>query len=116
MIKGTGIDIVKIERIKRATDKWGERFLRRIFSEDELNYSLSKTNFFESLAARFAAKEAFIKAMGIRIDFKSIKIYNEPSGRPYLVIEKPLPLNLRSHLTLSHDTEYAIAMVIIEEL
>lgn len=116
MIKGTGIDIVKIDRIKRAADKWGERFLRRIFSEDELNYCSAKGNSFESLAARFAAKEAFIKAIGARIDFKSIKIYNEPSGKPCLIIDEPLPPNLRFHLTISHDTEYAIAMVIVEEL
>ncbi len=117
MIKGTGIDIIKIDRIKRAADKWGQRFLRRIFSEDELNYCSAKGNSFESLAARFAAKEAFIKAIGTRIDFKSIKIYNEPSGRPYLIVEdSSLPSNLRFHLSLSHDSEYAIATVIVEEL
>ncbi len=112
-----GIDIVRIDRIKRASERWGERFLRRIFSEDELNYCHSKINSFESLAARFAAKEAFVKAIGRRIDFKSIKIYNEPSGRPYLIVEdSSLPSNLRFHLSLSHDSEYAIATVIVEEL
>lgn len=116
MIKATGIDIVRIERIKEATEKWGERFLRRIFTDDELSYCLQKNPPYDSLAARFAAKEAFLKAINKRLSLRSIEIKNEPSGRPYLNIKEDLPDNLRFHLSLSHDSQYAIAIVIVEEV
>lgn len=115
MIKATGIDIVKIKRLKEATERWGNRFLERVFTEDELRYCLSKKACYESLAVRFAAKEAFIKALGKRIDLRLIEIKNEPSGKPYLDIKSHL-LNNKIHLSLSHDGEYAIAVVIMEEL
>ncbi len=116
MIKATGIDIVKIRRIKEATERWGERFLSRVFTEDELRYCLSKKSCHESLAVRFAAKEAFIKALGKRIDLRLIEVKNEPSGRPYLNIKSPVANGRRFHLSLSHDDEYAVAVVVMEEL
>lgn len=116
MIKGTGIDIVRIKRIKEATEKWGERFLFRIYSQDELRYCLQKSSPYESLAVRFAAKEAFLKAINKRLSLRSIEIKNEPSGRPYLSVKEDIPDNLRFHLSLSHDSDYAIAIVIVEEV
>lgn len=116
MIKGTGIDIVKIERLKKAVERWGERFLLRIFTQDELRYSFQKNPPYESLAVRFAAKEAFLKAINKKLSLTAIEIRNEPSGRPYLSIKEELPDNLRFHLSLSHDSDYAIAVVIVEEI
>ncbi len=116
MIKATGIDIVRIKRIKEAAEKWGERFLTRIFTQDELSYCFQKTPPYESLAVRFAAKEAFLKAINKRLSLSSIEIKNEPSGRPYLSVKGDIPDNLRFHLSLSHDSEYAIAVVIVEEV
>lgn len=116
MIKGTGIDIVKIERLKKAVEKWGERFLSRIFTQDELRYCFQKNPPYESLAARFAAKEAFLKAINKRLSLSSIEIKNEPSGRPYLSVKENIPDNLKFHLSLSHDSDYAIAIVIVEEV
>lgn len=116
MIRGTGIDIVNIDRIREAVEKWGERFLSRIFSQDELIYCFQKKSPYESLAVRFAAKEAFLKAINRRLSLKSIEVRNEPSGRPYFSIKEKIPDNLRFHLSLSHDTQYAIAVVIVEEV
>ncbi len=127
MIKGIGVDIVKIQRIKEAVEKWGERFLHRIYSGRELDYCLQKHNPYESLAVRFAAKEAFLKASGRQFNFKDIEILNDSAGRPYINIPLSccLPTNKDPggrdqllqvlHLSLSHDSDYAIAMVIIEE-
>ncbi|MFN3740504.1 MAG: holo-ACP synthase [Thermodesulfovibrionales bacterium] len=116
MIKATGIDIVRIKRIKEAVEKWGERFLSRIYSQDELRYCLQKNPPYESLAVRFAAKEAFLKAINKRLSLTSIEVKNEPSGRPYLNVKDNFPQNLRFHLSLSHDSDYAIAIVIVEEV
>jgi holo-[acyl-carrier protein] synthase len=63
MIYGTGIDIVQTERIREAVDRWGERFLARIFTQDEISYAYKKKDPFLPLSVRFAAKEAFIKAL-----------------------------------------------------
>lgn len=121
MIKAVGIDIVKIKRLEEATRRWGERFLGRIFTDNELRYCLQKKNPYESLAARFAAKEAYIKATGRRINLRDIEILNEPSGRPYLKLNSTVeatfirPSDPVIHLSLSHDTDYAIAVVVIEE-
>ncbi|MCX7793243.1 MAG: holo-ACP synthase [Thermodesulfovibrionales bacterium] len=116
MIKGTGIDIVKIDRIKKAVEKWGEKFLSRIFTQNELIYCFQKNPPYESLAVRFAAKEAFLKAINKRLSFSSIEIKNEPSGKPYISVKDNLPENLRFHISLSHDTQYAVAVVIVEEI
>ena len=67
MIYGIGIDIVKTDRIKSAVQRWGDRFLRRVFTEREIDYSHRKNNPFLSLSVRFAAKEALIKAIGAEV-------------------------------------------------
>ena len=86
MIVGLGIDIIEIDRIAKSVEKFGERFLNKIFTETELDYCLSKKNKEQHLAARFAAKEAISKALatGWNKDFrwKDVEIYNEVSGLP----------------------------------
>src|SRR5579863_1202372 len=88
MIVGSGIDLVEIERIQQAKDRYGSRFLDRVYTPAEQAYCLRKRNAAESLAARFAAKEAGAKALGTGISFGvswlELEVVRERSGRPTL--------------------------------
>lgn len=123
MIAGIGTDIVEIDRIREAVDKWGDKFLKRIFSEAEIAYCFSKRDPFPNLAARFAVKEATVKALdGLLKDRNifvgDIEVRNEPSGKPYIVlaerIESKLGETIVLHISLSHERGHAIATVIAE--
>jgi holo-[acyl-carrier protein] synthase len=121
MIAGIGTDIVEISRIKDAIERWGERFLKKIFTENEIAYCNQKKDPYPHFAARFAAKEAVIKASSLlrdaRLAFHSIEISNEPSGRPFIKIIDSKPFTLSSfiiHLTLTHERSYAAATVVVE--
>ena len=94
MVKGIGIDIIEVERVKKIAEK-NPKFLDRIFTSREVSYCLKKRNKYQHLAARFAAKEAFFKAIGKRISWKEVELFNLPSGKPQLEIkskERFLPL------------------------
>jgi holo-[acyl-carrier protein] synthase len=124
MIIGTGIDIVKNERF----EKWllDDKLLERFFHPAEVEYSKSqKASASQHLGARFAAKEAFVKALGTGFDgiiLKDIYVCNEPSGKPVLKLEKTAAEKLRIsgansvHLSISHEKEYTVAMVTLEKL
>ena len=121
MIYGVGVDIVKIERMQKAVEKWGDRFLHRVFALREIAYCLQKKNPYPSLSARFAAKEAFIKAMGFRVfSFTDIEIVNDVHGKPVIRGRGKVDALLREHslqqpqVSLSHEQEYAVAVVVIE--
>ncbi|MGO9379376.1 MAG: holo-ACP synthase [Dissulfurispiraceae bacterium] len=123
MIAGIGIDIVEIERIRTAVDKWGNKFLKRIFSEHEISYCFSKRDPFLNLAGRFAAKEAAVKALsGLAgyhdINVGDIEVLNNPSGKPYVVFAEGINSHISNtvvlHISLSHERSYAIATVIAE--
>src|SRR5271169_2026238 len=120
MICGIGTDIVEINRIKDAVEKWGDKFLRKIFNENEIAYCYKKKNLFQCLAARFAAKEAFIKALsgpeadGRTPNLTDIAILNHPSGKPYITVRGDLPDRYIVNLTLSHERYYAVATVVLE--
>lgn len=124
MILGIGIDIVAVERIKIANNRWGEKFLKRVFTEDEIKYSLMKRIPYRHLAARFASKEALIKALGMGlteiISLKNIEIVNSDTGAPSIILHGRLKeiISARGvskiHLSISHDGDYAIAQVILE--
>lgn len=122
MIYGIGIDIVKVERIKAAVEKWGNDFLQRVFTEKEISYCYEKRDPYLSLSVRFAAKEALIKAAGSKapVSFRDIEIVNQETGSPAIriggrladfFIEKEIAF---SHLSLSHEREYGIASVVLE--
>ena len=123
MIYGVGIDIVKIERMKQVVEKWGHHFLDRVFTENEILYCYGKKEPHLSLAVRFAAKEALIKAIGSvsLVSLKDIEVVNAETGKPLLHIvgklEKVLREKLikRVHLSLSHEHEYGVACVILEQ-
>lgn len=123
MIYGIGIDIVKIQRIRNAVEKWGHRFLERIFTEKEISYCFSKRIPYPSLAVRFAAKEALIKALNSEtpVSFKDVEVININSGKPLLKINGRLDdyfkknFISKAHLSLSHENEFGIACVVLEQ-
>ncbi|MBI5676617.1 MAG: holo-ACP synthase [Nitrospirae bacterium] len=123
MIYGIGIDLIKIRRMKEAVDKWGKKFLDKIFTEDEVAYCYEKKEPYLSLAVRFAAKEALIKAIGseVFIPLTDIEIVNNNSGRPSIAAKGRLQEFFKTkaikscHLSLSHEKEFGIAHVVLEK-
>ncbi len=112
MIYGIGIDLIEIERIRKAIET-NPKFLERIFTEKEREYCFRFKNPYEHFAVRFAAKEATFKALGHRLGWKDVEILNEPSGKPILSI-KSLNKELSSYVSLSHNKDTASAVVILE--
>ena len=121
MICGVGTDIVEISRIREAAEKWGDHFLNKVFNDCEVTYCYSKNDPALHLAARFAAKEACIKALSAviagHISMKDIEVRNEPSGRPSIFVSRDgVGLGyITLHLSLSHERHYAIATVVAEQ-
>jgi holo-[acyl-carrier protein] synthase len=109
-----GIDLVEVERIKKLQARYGNRFLRRIFTEAEIRYSFRARSdrCYERLAARFAAKEAVIKALGHPAAFREIEVTNDDSGKPVITCPHT---NGRIGASLSHTDKLAIAYVLIED-
>jgi holo-[acyl-carrier protein] synthase len=124
MIVGTGVDIVEVARIKGAVQRFGNRFLNRVFTPEEIRYCTSKLNTAERLAARFAAKEAGMKAIGTGlrhgVTWHDLEVVRAASGKPSLrltgkVAEFASRLGCAHvHLSLSHTADQAIAFVILE--
>ncbi len=125
MIVGTGIDMVEIDRIQQSVERYGERFLKRVYTAAEQAYCLRKKNSAESLAARFAAKEAAAKALGTGINhgvtWLEIEVVREPGGRPTIAFhgrarEIAAGLGMRSAaLSLTHTRGLAMASVVLED-
>ncbi len=124
MIVGTGIDIAEVPRIAQSIARFGDRFLRRVFTEGEIRYCESKANRAERYAARFAAKEAAMKAIGTGwnhgVAWRDVEVSRMPGGRPTMqfhgkAAEFAAKLGVvRVSLSLTHTKEYAIAQVILE--
>lgn len=124
MIVGTGLDLVSIERLRRFRQRRGGRGLRRLFTEQELAYCLALVDPAPSLAARFAAKEAFFKAVGtgwgVGGQWREVEVERDPRGAPSLVLRGRAEEVARSigadriHLTLSHTDDVAGAFVVLE--
>jgi len=124
MIIGSGIDMVEIRRIQRSIDRYGRRFLDRVFTGAEQAYCQRKRNSAESFAARFAAKEAGAKALGTGISYGvswlEIEVVREPSGRPSLQFHgraAKIAAQMgfaRAALSLTHTAELAAASVVLE--
>ena len=114
MILGTGIDIIEIKRIQKAIDKWGDHFLTHCFNPEEIAYAQKHKFPTQHFAARFAAKEAIVKAIGdnAHISWKDLTILNDPNGTPYCRISKSLFAN-KILLSMSHTQHYAVANAII---
>lgn len=124
MILGIGSDLAEVPRIRASRERFGERFLRRVYTENEIAYSLSKANADERLAARFAAKEAGMKALGTGLSggvtWKDFAVGRERSGKPTLTLSGAAADLAgrrgieRIHLTLTHTKETAMAVVVME--
>ena len=124
MILGTGTDLIDVRRIERALARFGHRFAQRVLVDDEYQRFCAHARPAHYLAKRFAAKEAFSKAMGTGIHFPvnwhNVSVANERSGRPYLKFSQPLATLLeqrgisRAHLSLSDEVEMACAFVVLE--
>jgi len=124
MIVGTGIDITEVPRIAAAIERYGERFLQRVYTQREIDYCRSKKNAVERFAARFAAKEAAMKAIGTGlrrgVTWHDVEVGREPGGRPTILFtgkaaEFAAALGAkRVALSLTHTAETAMAQVILE--
>jgi holo-[acyl-carrier protein] synthase len=122
MVIGLGTDLVEIKRIEKSIEK--KYFREKIFSEVEISYCESKTNKAESYSARFAAKEAFFKALGTGwrggMSFNEVEVVNDDLGKPSLnILGKTFEMikekNIKKiHISLSHTKDVAIATVILE--
>jgi len=125
MIYGIGVDLVRIKRIEKAIRRWGDRFIGRVYTENETAICCGRSFPPAAFALRFAAKEAFSKAIGLGMKkglrWRDIEVFHFPGGRP------GLKLHGRSHeicqkeritgfhLSLSDEGEYGIAMVVLEK-
>jgi holo-[acyl-carrier protein] synthase len=118
-----GIDLVKVERMEQMIGRSGRTFLNRVFSIAEQDYCGSKRMKFEHYAARFAAKEAVLKALKVRPKkgrrLSGIEIRREATGKPFIVLNAEsrkqlhLPVKAQIELSVAHEREYAIATVVI---
>jgi holo-[acyl-carrier protein] synthase len=124
VIVGVGVDIVEIARIRRVVERWQDRFIRRVFTPDELAYALGRRDPAEHLAARFAAKEAVLKALGtgltMGVRWREMEVRRPRGGRPTLRLTGRMQAlgaarGVRAlHVSLSHDGGYALAQVVAE--
>jgi holo-[acyl-carrier protein] synthase len=120
MIKGIGIDIIEVSRIKGMMDKYGDKFFKRILTDKEIEYCRSyNMNPEVHFAGRFASKEAYSKAIGTGISknfgWKDIEILNDEKGKPYIRHTKETEFsNLHFEISISHTNNYGCAVVICE--
>ena len=125
MVLGLGTDLIETRRVQQSIDRFGLRFLQRIFTAGEIAYCTRKKNSAESFAARFAAKEAGAKALGTGISrgvtWKEFEVKREASGRPSLHMtgraeELAQAMGVRRvQLSLTHSRELALAVVVAED-
>jgi holo-[acyl-carrier protein] synthase len=120
MIAGVGIDIIEVDRIRRAIDRWGQRFLSRVYTPEEIRYCRARRRPELSFAARFAAKEAAMKALGRGprggIRWKSLEVVNLPSGAPVIRPHprlQPLLGRRRLLISLTHTRRQAMAAALL---
>lgn len=125
MIVAVGVDHAEVERIRRAVDhpSWGQRFRRRVFTDAEIEYCERRKRYAESFAARFAAKEAVMKALGTGmrgVSWQEIEVYRERNQAPTVRLSGRAAMRAtalgieRWHLALTHTEELATAFVVAE--
>ncbi len=124
MILGIGVDIIEVNRIQNSFEKFGDRFVKRILHDAEIEYCLSHRSPAPFLAARFAAKEAISKAFGTgfgaQLGWQDMEIRRKDSGEPYVILHGSGAELLRSrgartvHITLSHTQQHAVAVAVLE--
>jgi holo-[acyl-carrier protein] synthase len=125
MIVGIGVDIVEVGRMRRAVQRYGDRFIRRVFTESEAAYCRRCVHPEQRFATRFAAKEAALKALGVGwaqgLQFLDVEVSNDELGAPSVAFTgKALDLSrglgvARIHVSLTHHRDFAIAQVVLED-
>jgi holo-[acyl-carrier protein] synthase len=125
MIYGIGIDLVENSRLEKIIEKWGSKFLQRVFSDEEIQYCGKHVQASIHYGARFAAKESFLKALGIGlgrgVKFKDIEVMHDKNGKPALDLRGGAKAQIEKrkitkiHLSLTHTKKYATAVVILEK-
>ena len=125
MIIGTGIDLVNIERLKNIINKWDVRFLKKVYTEQEIYYCEKKNiSRYQSYAGLFAAKEAWAKAVGTgfrNIKWTEIEVRKDLLGKPLIHLSESLLAITKErnidciHLSISHTAHLAVAQVIVEK-
>jgi holo-[acyl-carrier protein] synthase len=122
MVRGIGVDIIEIDRIRNSIESIGGHFLRKVYTDGEIAYCDAKANRYQHYAARFAAKEAMSKALSMgwagEFRWKDVEITNEPSGQPRITLHGSLDAHLAGAsvmLSMSHSASHVVAMVVIED-
>ena len=125
MIYGIGTDLVEVNRMEKIIQRWGERFTEKVYSQDEIDYCTRKAYPAIHYAARFAAKESFLKSLGIGlgmgVSLKDIEIINNAQGNPQLKMNERIRKVLDTHgiisvqISMTHTREHAHAVVILEQ-
>lgn len=122
-VRGVGIDLTRIPRVRRMVDRWDERFLRRVFTDGEIAYCRRRRDPIQHFAARFAAKEATLKALGtglsMGIHWREMEVRREPGQAPTMTLHgRSLEIarargGRRVLLSLTHDGDYAMAQALL---
>ena len=122
MIVGIGLDITDLKRIRKLYEDKADRFLQKIYSPEEIKTCLDRKDPIPGLAARFAAKEAFSKCLGLgwggKINWSDVAVINDEKGKPELLLRnnaKEATIGKKIWVSLTHTEEYAAATVILEE-
>jgi holo-[acyl-carrier protein] synthase len=122
-VKGVGVDLAQMSRLRRVVERWDERFLRRVFTEDEIAYCRRRRDPIPHLAARFAAKEATLKALGtglsMGVKWRELEVRRERGEAPTMVLTGRTRALARAKgasrvlLSLTHDGDYAMAQALL---
>ncbi|HUI11812.1 MAG TPA: holo-ACP synthase [Bacteroidota bacterium] len=122
MVRGIGVDIIEIDRIRRSIESTGMGFLGKVYTDGEIAYCDAKAHRYQHYAARFAAKEALSKALSTgwagEFRWKDVEVVNEPSGQPRFTLHGTLGARLAATdvmLSMSHSDTHVVAMVVIQE-
>jgi holo-[acyl-carrier protein] synthase len=125
MIFGIGTDLVEVSRVEKILQKWGDKFLAKVYSQNEIDYCRKKA--FPSIhyAARFAVKESFLKSLGIGlgmgVKLRDIEVVNNEQGTPVLNVQESIKARLdklginKIHVSITHTREHAQAIVVLEK-
>ena len=125
MVVGLGVDIVQNDRIQGIIDKWGDKFLSKIFTKTELDFINKHEQKMQRYASNYAVKEAFVKALGTGfrngINFHNIQVRRDELGKPFIELmgttksfAEQKGIN-KIHTTISHEKDYSVAVVIFED-
>lgn len=116
MIIGTGVDITEVRRLRQAIEKWGDDFLKRVFTDKELKHAKTRSSWYQHLAGRFAAKEAVFKALGDKnLGWKDVQVINDKDGKPCCEILNGRSKKVAVHISISHVKTYAVASAVITQ-